>query len=303
VFVIDMKSTQTKNKRQLLNYLVLTGLLLGSISAVSIPSVMAQSSEDTESDIDKLYDDLEAQYTAILKSFGFSEPELTESQEEELDAKLAPLDAEYDRIFANDDDLTAEEESKVDELDKKYDTILKSYGFEFLELTEAQEEELETKLVPLEEKFMKLEGHFDGEDHFESELTDEQNTQLDSLDEQYDVILREFGFVEPELTEAQEEELETKLVPLDAEYDRIEAEFEKQLEKLDAKYTSVLSEYGFVEPELTEAQEDELEKRLAPLDMQYDEIYGDYEEYGDEHESDEHEFDESDEIHEDVDDA
>ena len=303
-----MKSTQTKNKRQLLNYLVLTGLLLGSISVMSLPSVMAQSNEDAESDIDKIYDDLEKQYTAILKSFGFSEPQLTEAQEEELDAKLAPLDAEYYTIFANDDDrdLTAEEESKLDKLDKQYDAILKSYGFEYPELTEAQEEELDAKLAPLEEKFMELEGQYDDEYHYEFDLTAEEESKLNSLDKQYDAILQEFGFKFPELTEAQEEELEKKMSSLEVEYDIIftqfnenlseneESELKKQLDLLDAKVTSIMGEFGFSEPQLTEAQEEELDAKLAPLDAEYDKIFGYSEEECDEHESDY----ESDEFHE-----
>ncbi|QMU53652.1 MAG: hypothetical protein GKS07_01235 [Nitrosopumilus sp.] len=311
-----MKSTQTKNKRQLLNYLVLTGLLLGSISAMSLPTVMAQSNEDVESDIGKIYDDLEEQYTAILKSYGFSEPQITEAQEKELDAKLAPLDAEYDRLFANyNDNLTAEEEFKVDELDKRYDAILKSYGFEYPELTEVQEEELDAKLAPLDEKFMELEEQHGDEYYYEFDLTAEEESQLDSLDKQYDRILQEYGFKFPELTESQEEELERKTLSLDKEYDRIfaqfdknlseseESELEKQLDSLDAKATSIMSEFGFVEPQLTEAQEEELEERLAPLDEQYGKIFGYDEEECDEHESDERGFDESDEFHEDVDDA
>ena len=283
--------------------MVLTGLLLGSISAVSIPSIMAQSNEDIESDIDKLYDNLEKQYSAVLKSFGFSEPQLTESQEIELDAKLAPLNAEYDKIFANDDYLTAEEETKVDQLDKKYDAILKSYGFEYPELTESQEKELDAKLAPLEEKFMELDRQYGDEHHYEFELTAEQESQLDSLEEQYDAILKEFGFKIPELTEAQEEELEKKMAPFDVQYAEIfaqfdddlsesqEAELEKQLESLDAKASVIISEFGFVEPTLTESQEKELENRLASLDDQYHEIHG-------KEECDRHEFDEeSDEFH------
>ena len=41
--------------------MVLTGLLLGSIGAISIPTVLAQSVEDSESDIEKMYEDLEEQ--------------------------------------------------------------------------------------------------------------------------------------------------------------------------------------------------------------------------------------------------
>ena len=67
--------------------------------------------------------------------------------------------------------------------------------------------------------------------------------------------------------------------------------WKKQLESLDVKVTSIMSEFGFVEPTLTEIQEKELDNRLAPLDDQYYEIYG--EEECDEHESD----DESDEFH------
>ncbi len=300
-----MKSNQTQNKKQLLNYLVLTGVLLGSIGAISIPSVLAQSIEDSESDIEKLYEELEAQYIAILESFGFVEPKLTETQEEELEAKLAPLEEQYEQLFAN-ENLTAEEESKIAELDKKYDAILESYGFVFPQLTEAQEQELEEKLAPLEEKFLELEGLYGDEEFFDSELTPEQEAQLAALDEQYDAILQEFGFHFPELTEEQERELEAKLAPLDEEYEKICIEFEeklkeleevheKQLEELDAKYSSIHAEFGFIEPKLTEAQEQELEERLAPLEEQYDEIFGEFEQDGHEshdHDSHEHESDE-----------
>ena len=276
--------------------MVLTGLLLGSISVISIPSIMAQSNEDTTSDIDRIYDDLEAQYSAILKSFGFSEPQLTESREEELDAKLAPLDAEYDKIFANDDDLTAEEETKIDELDKKYDAILKSYGFDYPELTESREEELDAKLAPLEERFIELEEQHGDDYYYEFDLTTEEESQLEALGEKFEAILLEFGFKNPELTEVQEEKLEKRMASLDAEYDKIFAQFDKnlseseeteleqQLESLDVKASAIMSEFGFVEPQLTESQEEELEKRLAPLNEQYDEIFGYDEEY-DEHKS------------------
>ena len=116
-----------------------------------------------------------------------------------------------------------------DNLEEQYSAILKSYGFNYPELTESQEEELDAKLAPLEEKFMELDGQYGDGYYYESELTAEQESQIDSLEKQYDAILKEFGFKIPELTEAQEEELEKKMTPFDVQYDEIFAQFDDNL--------------------------------------------------------------------------
>ncbi len=279
-------SMTTKNKKQLLTYVVLTGLLFGSIGAISMPAAIAESYEENE--YDEMYYELERQHIAILESFGFVEPELTDAQYDELDKRLEPLEVKYDEIFAEDFELTAEEEIIVDQLDAEYDAILESYGFKFPELTEQQEKELDEMLSPIEEKFMELEYGFDEECN-EPSLTSEQKDAVKSLNAQYDVILEEFGFTVPQLSESQEEELDKRFCALDAEYEKILSQYheelsqsemdelDKRLDALDAKDASIMSEFGFVEPQLTDAQEEELEERLSPLDAQYDEIFWDFE--------------------------
>ena len=118
-------------------------------------------------ELDEQFEELEHKQSEILFEYGFVEPELTETQEIELDLKLEPLERQYDQIFRTLDfgnpsfQEEQELEAQLDELDEQYDTILKEYGFTEPELTENQEEELESKLIGLEEEFESIYDDFD----------------------------------------------------------------------------------------------------------------------------------------------
>ena len=135
------------------------------------------------------------------------------------------------------------------------------------------------------------------EDHiisnFMGELEDESEENIDDefekLDEQYDEILREFGYTEPELTEEQWEILESKLFPLDEQYENIlekyesedisedlEIQFEEELLRLDLQYNKILEDSGFVVPVLSEQEQLELDERLFEVEEKYEEIYENY---------------------------
>lgn len=135
------------------------------------------------------------------------------------------------------------------------------------------------------------------EDHilsnFMGELEDKSEENIDDefekLDEQYDEILREFGYAEPELTEEQWDILESKLFPLDEQYENIlekyksedisedlEIQFEEELLKLDLQYNKILEDSGFVVPVLSEQEQLELDERLFEVEEKYEEIYENY---------------------------
>ncbi|MGB0856161.1 MAG: hypothetical protein ACPGQP_03975 [Nitrosopumilus sp.] len=173
------------------------------------------------------------------------------------------------------------EESNIDqlyeELDSQYDAILEKYGFVTPNLTTEQEIELDAELAPLDEKYMELEDEFDY-----YEISPEMEKKYKELDMQYYAILEQFGFLFPELTEEQEIELDSKLVSLDEQYEKIFEELdqdtlteeeqqrlESSLDELDAKQNKILQEFGIVEPILTEQQEMELEELLSPISEQY----------------------------------
>ena len=61
---------------------------------------------------------------------------------------------------------------------------------------------------------------------FGEESDENIEEEFEKLDEQYDQILQEFGYEEPELTEEQWEILEEKLLPLDEQYEEILEEYE-----------------------------------------------------------------------------
>ena len=135
------------------------------------------------------------------------------------------------------------------------------------------------------------------EDHiisnFIMELDDESEENIDDefekLDEQYDEILREFGYTEPELTEEQWDILEDKLSPLDEQYENIlekyesenisedlEIQFEEELLRLDLKYNKILEDSGFIVPVLSEREQLELDERLFEIEGKYEGIYEKY---------------------------
>ena len=107
-------TTNSKNKRFV--FAALVALLAVTIAAVNVPSVQAQITGG--SDIDDLYETLDAQYNSILEKYGFVTPVLSEEQEMQLEAELAPLDEQYWEL-----------EEQYEELDKQYDAILEKYGY------------------------------------------------------------------------------------------------------------------------------------------------------------------------------
>ena len=282
-----MNTKNNQTKRQLLNYAVLAGLLLGSVGALSTAYSFAQESQDTVSGDGNSYEAFEAQSNAMLESYGFKYTELTGEQTAEMNAKLVELDAEYEKIFAEGGhEWTAEQEDALAELDRRYDVILESYGFRFPELTDSQLDEMEEKLAQLEETFAE---YLEPQIHFcHGNIAPEQEEILESLDMQYNAILQEYGFRFPELTDSQLAEMEERLSAIDEEYAEIffkfdgelteieKAELEVQLDALDAEAASVMAEFGFAEPQLTEAQSAELDRRLSPLHEQYEEILADF---------------------------
>lgn len=275
-----MSTKNNQTKRRLPIYAVLTGLLLGSVGALMTVNAYTQEGQDAVSGGGHSYEGIMTQYDAIMASYGFKFPELTEEQVAEMDAKFAELDAEYEKVLAEGgDDLTAEQEDALAELYKKSDAILESYGFKFPKLTDAQAAELDEKLGWLGVEFMEyLEQS--GYCHF-GDIAPELEERFELLGKQYDAILQEYGLIQPELTDAQLAEMNKRLAPLDKEYEEIiskldgelteseTAELELRLDALDAEMASVMAEFSIAGPQLTEAQFAELDKKMYSLYEQY----------------------------------
>ena len=113
--------------------------------------------------------------------------------------------------------------------------------------------------------------------------------ELEELDEQYDKTIQEYGYTEPELSEAQWEEIEQRFLPLDLQYEEILQEYEfgeisenqeryleKQMLELDSQYDEILREYGFVVPILSEENQFEFDEKIIEIESKYDEIYEQY---------------------------
>ncbi len=113
--------------------------------------------------------------------------------------------------------------------------------------------------------------------------------ELEKLDEQYDATIREYGYIEPELSEKQLEEIEERFLPLDRQYEDILKEYEfgetaenqeRQLEEqmlgLDLQYDEILQEYGFVVPTLSGGKQLEFDEKIAEIESKYEEIYEKY---------------------------
>ena len=118
------------------------------------------------------------------------------------------------------------------------------------------------------------------------EIQDDINNEFENLDEQYDEILREFGYVEPELSEKEWNALEEMLLPLDEQYGDILQEYEseelsenraihleEQMLKLDLQYNQILEDYGFIVPSLSEEKQAEFDDKVFAIEGKYDEIY------------------------------
>ena len=266
-----MNTTYSKNNRLIFAVLAVI-LAFATIAIATGQSVQAEKTDD--SDIDKLYEALDAQYDAILEKYGYVTPELTEKQEKALEVELALLDEKYWEL-----------EQEYEALDAQYDAILEKYGYVTPELTYEEELRLEAEITPLDEQYWELEDDFE---HYE--ISPELEAKYEELDKQYYVLLEKFGFSFPELTEDQEIALEKRFAPLDEQYEKIYAEmenndlteqqeqgFESELEILDSKYNKILQEFGIVEPELTEEQERELEELLESLEDQYESLEQEFE--------------------------
>ena len=275
-----MSTKDNQTKRRLPIYVVLAGLLLGSAGALMTVNAHTQEGQDAVSGGDHSYEGIMAQYDAIMASYGFMFPELTEEQAAEMDAEFAELDAEYEKVLAEGgDDLTAEQEDALAELDKKRDAILESYGFKFPKLTDAQVAEMDEKLGWLAAKFMEYLIQ-SGYCHF-GDPTPELEERFELVDKQFNAILQEYGLKHPELTDAQLAEMNKRLSPLDKEYEEIISKFDGELTEseaaelklrlnaLDAETASVMAEFGIAGPQLTEAQSAELDKRMYSLYEQY----------------------------------
>ena len=140
----------------------------------------------------------------------------------------------------------------------------------------------------------------------------EMDARLAVLDEEYEQVMQEYGFVfeEPELTIEQQHKLEDILEEIMmshqeslgqfdvmfnpfmpyVEEELSEEEFKKFNEtmiKIEEDTNKVLREFGFVieEPtELSEQEQQEMEKRLAEIDRKYEQVFSEYEfgySYGD----------------------
>lgn len=112
-----------------------------------------------------------------------------------------------------------------------------------------------------------------------ADIEEDLYLQLDKLDIQYSAILEEFEFVEPDLSDAQYEQMESRFAPLDEKSESLYADFEngliteeilesKSLE-LETAYDTIYEEFGFVEPELTEEQSELFNQKIDALEEQY----------------------------------
>ncbi|QMU53650.1 MAG: GHKL domain-containing protein [Nitrosopumilus sp.] len=147
------------------------GFLIHSTSEMDEERFIGDYISDTSSNVyielDEQFEELELKQSEILFKYGIVEPELTEKQEIQLDMKLEPLERQYDQIFRSLDFENPsfreeqELEAQLDELDEQHTTILREYGFVESELTESQEEELESELIALEEEFDSIYDDFD----------------------------------------------------------------------------------------------------------------------------------------------
>ena len=124
-----------------------------------------------------------------------------------------------------------------------------------------------------------------GFDDLHYEIEDE----LEELDEQYDEIIREYGYIEPELSEEQWEEIEERFFPLDQRYEDLLEEYdfgnlsdnelealEEMILDLDLEYDEILREYGFIVPQLSDRDQLEFDEKIIELESRYEEIYRQY---------------------------
>lgn len=113
--------------------------------------------------------------------------------------------------------------------------------------------------------------------------------EFEILDKQYDITLKEFGYVEPKLSEEQWKEIKKRFLPLDEQYEKILDEYElgelsenrqrqleAQMQELDLQYDMILREYGFAIPFLSEAEQLEFDERIMGIDIKHEEIYKKY---------------------------
>ena len=121
------------------------------------------------------------------------------------------------------------------------------------------------------------------------EVYQDIDAELEELDGQYDRIMQEFGYAEPELSEDVREEMEERLTSLDGQYYELfeelmseetteerAAQLERQIMELGVLYDEVFEDHGFAIPLLSEAEQAEFDEKLAEIDQKYAEIYGRY---------------------------
>ena len=113
--------------------------------------------------------------------------------------------------------------------------------------------------------------------------------EFEILDDEYDKILKGYGYEEPELSEKQWEEIEEELSPLDEQYEEILEEYEyedisekraeyleEQILMLDREYDMILQQYGFKVPTLSESEQYEFDEKIIEIESRYDDIYEKY---------------------------
>jgi len=257
--------------------------------------------DDISAEDSKRLDEIEKAHSKTLAEFGFVEPTLSEEKEEQMEQAFVKIDAEYDKIFEQLNDPKISEDTRVklekqlDALDVQYDKIHSDFGFKYPELTEEQERKLDEKLALLleeEQDIYDFYGYFDDYEYDEEfDVVDYfeylSPEEMGELDAKYAAIYKEFGIVDPIISEQDQTKIDKRLSELDSKYDAIYIKMDdpkttvaehinlgEQLDVLDVEFDKVYADFGFKYPEeLTEEQEVALGERLDTLDDQYDSLY------------------------------
>ena len=115
------------------------------------------------------------------------------------------------------------------------------------------------------------------------------DAELEEIDDQYEQVLQELGLTDPVLSDAQWREIQERLISFNEQYPGIYEELMSgeiseerivqiapQIQELDALYTQILVDYGFVIPPLSDAELAKINEKLAEIDLKYEEIYNRY---------------------------
>lgn len=191
--------------------------------------------EDEQKQVDELNNKIEA----ILSPDEDGDwPELTEEQQEELNGLYKQIDKVYGVVAY--DDLSEEQQKEVDGIYEKLDAIY----LKDLEIDGS--DGLVTILPVFDEKTQAL---FDELDEIfgspKSELTEEEQAQVDALNEKVDALLAPNDKGEwPELTEEQETELNGLFKQIDKVYGVVSYDdlTEAQQQRVDAIYEELSAE-------------------------------------------------------------